>query len=159
MFRVCQRKIDNHILEMQSGGKVDRRPKAEFTDNEDYQKYLKNCDDLESSRLNTLFQNALNTGYMADEVRIFWATEEEYAQAQEADPVLRQQKAEQEAKQTKVVEAKAGMEELPGWATWTADQVEEWIEGNVKSLADVKRILKNMAKAITYLRDYSHILQ
>lgn len=157
MFRICRRKSDNHILEMQSGGKVDRLPLEAFKNEEEFHAYLIECDNLENARLNTLLQNALNAGYSVEEVEIFWATEEEYAQAQADDPVLQQQKAEKEAEQTKVVEAKTGMKNLPGWATWTATQAEEWIEGNVTSLATAKTALKALAKAVIYLRDHSQI--
>jgi len=157
MVRICRRKSDNHILEMQSGGKVDRLPREKFQSEAEYLKQLQICEIVETDRLNTLLQNAINAGYNADEVEVFWATEEEYAKAQDDDPVLKQQKAEQVAEQTKVAEAKTGMKNLPGWADWSASQAEEWIEGNVTSLATAKTALKALAKAVIYLRDHSQI--
>lgn len=44
-------------------------------------------------------------------------------------------------------------ENLPGWATWSALEAENWVETNVTSLATAKTALKAMAKAIVFLRD------
>lgn len=46
-------------------------------------------------------------------------------------------------------------EALPGWATWTAAEAENWIEQNVTSLASAKIALRAMAQAIVFLRDRS----
>jgi hypothetical protein len=50
-------------------------------------------------------------------------------------------------------EGEAGMDNLPGWATWTADEAVAWIDGNVKDLASAKAALRAMSQAIIYLRD------
>lgn len=49
----------------------------------------------------------------------------------------------------------SGMDALPGWATFTAAEAEQWIEDNVTNLASAKTALKAMAKAIVYLRNHS----
>ena len=54
-------------------------------------------------------------------------------------------------------EARIGMSELPGWATWTAQQAVDHIEANVTDLVSAKGVLKAMAKAIVYLRDHTEI--
>jgi hypothetical protein len=50
--------------------------------------------------------------------------------------------------------ARDGYTNLPGWATWTADEAEAWIEVNVVDLGSAKDALKQMARALTYLRDW-----
>ena len=42
---------------------------------------------------------------------------------------------------------------LPGWATWTAQEAEDWIEANVVDLASAKVALQAMARAIVFLRN------
>jgi hypothetical protein len=42
---------------------------------------------------------------------------------------------------------------LPGWATWTVAQAEDYIETNVTDLASAKVVLKALAKAIVALRN------
>ena len=46
-----------------------------------------------------------------------------------------------------------GMENLPGWSTWTAQEASDWIDANVIDLDSAKLALSNMAKAIVYLRN------
>lgn len=50
--------------------------------------------------------------------------------------------------------AEEGFSDLPGWATFTADEAEAWIENNVVDLDSAKTALKAMAKAIVFLRDW-----
>lgn len=42
---------------------------------------------------------------------------------------------------------------LPGWASWSASEAEQFIETNVTDLASAKTVLISMAKAVVYLRD------
>lgn len=56
-------------------------------------------------------------------------------------------------------DAKSGMSNLPGWATWTAAEMADWIDANVTDLASAKACLKKMARAICYLRDHSLIVE
>jgi hypothetical protein len=42
---------------------------------------------------------------------------------------------------------------LPGWATWTAQETEDYIDTNVTDLASAKVVLKALAKAIVALRN------
>ena len=60
-------------------------------------------------------------------------------------------------RERKAEEARGGMTQLPGWATWTAQQAVDHIEANVTDLASAKAVLKGMAKAIVYLRDHTEI--
>jgi hypothetical protein len=84
MDRVCLTK-DGKIIEMQSGGMVDRQGKSYFSSIEDYNGYMKACDELELSRLMTLKKNALNAGYTEDQIEVKWVTDAEWAAIQEAD--------------------------------------------------------------------------
>jgi len=52
-------------------------------------------------------------------------------------------------------EGKQDFANLPGWATWSAAEAEQWIEDNVTNLATAKTALKAMARAIVYLRKAS----
>ncbi len=51
-------------------------------------------------------------------------------------------------------DARAGIQGLPGWATWTAQEAADWIDINVTDLASAKVALSNMARMIVWLRDY-----
>lgn len=86
MYRVCLTK-DGKLIEMQSGGKVNRlsRDNEQFKNDEDYQKYLADCDALESMRLSTLKQNAINAGYTEDQIEVKWVTAPEWAVIQEVN--------------------------------------------------------------------------
>ena len=84
MNRVCLT-TEGKLVEMQSGGKVDRLPKRENQSDEEYAEYLTACDELEAMRLNTLKQNALNAGYSEEDIEIKWATNEEWAAIEEAN--------------------------------------------------------------------------
>lgn len=50
-------------------------------------------------------------------------------------------------------QGKADFENLPGWATWTAQDAVDWIETNVTDLASAKTVLQQMARAIVALRN------
>jgi len=47
-----------------------------------------------------------------------------------------------------------GFEGLPQWDSWSATEASDWIEANVNTMADAKNVLKKMAMAIIYLRDW-----
>lgn len=82
MNRVCVEKATGKLIEMQSGGKVDRLQREAFKDDARYQKYLTDCDSLEAARLDTLRQNAINAGYKEDEIIVKWVADEEWATIQ-----------------------------------------------------------------------------
>jgi len=65
MNRVCLTK-DGKLIEMQGGGESESK-------------------ELETMRLNTLKQNALNAGYKEDEIEVRWITDAEWAVIQEAN--------------------------------------------------------------------------
>jgi len=50
-------------------------------------------------------------------------------------------------------DGRSEFQSLPGWASWTANEAEQWITANVTDLASAKTALKAMAKAIIYLRN------
>ena len=87
MDRACIEKVTGKLIEMQSGGKVERLSWMEWSlsvkepkdrSEEKYQEYLAECDALEASRLDTLKQNALNAGYKEEEIEVKWVTNEEW---------------------------------------------------------------------------------
>ena len=94
MNRVCLTK-DGKVIEMQSGGKVERIPKEVFQEeklkegvmftDEEYQIFVIGWDALEAMRLDTLKQNALNAGYKEEEIDVKWVTDAEWAVIQEAN--------------------------------------------------------------------------
>ena len=43
---------------------------------------------------------------------------------------------------------------LPGWATWTVAEAEDYIEAYVTDLASAKAVLKALAKAIVAIRNH-----
>jgi len=45
-----------------------------------------------------------------------------------------------------------GLATLPGWASWSAQEAANWIDGSVTDLTSAKAALQAMAKAIVYLR-------
>jgi len=51
------------------------------------------------------------------------------------------------------IKFKNNVGEMPGWATWDAQQASDYIENNVVDLASAKQVLKAMAKLLIYLRD------
>jgi len=88
MYRISRIKSTGKLIEMQSGGKVERLTWMEWSlsvkepkdrSEEKYQEYLNECDALEASRLDTLKQNALNVGYKEDDIEVKWVTDEEWA--------------------------------------------------------------------------------
>lgn len=50
--------------------------------------------------------------------------------------------------------ARDGYAGLSGWATWSGDEAAAWVEVNVIDLDSAKIALAQMARAITYLRDW-----
>jgi len=62
------------------------------------------------------------------------------------------------AKQNRRANAEPSIRNIPGWATWTAQEAEDWIEVNVTDLASAKQVLKALAKMICYLRDHAGIV-
>lgn len=51
------------------------------------------------------------------------------------------------------INAERNIENIPGWATWDAQQAEDYIENNVIDLNSAKQVLKKMAILLVYLRD------
>jgi hypothetical protein len=49
--------------------------------------------------------------------------------------------------------AQSGWDNIPNWATWTAEEAETWIETNVTNFAEAKVVLKKQAVAIMWLAD------
>lgn len=49
-------------------------------------------------------------------------------------------------------DGRAGIENLPGWATWTAQEAADWIYENVVDLGSAIVALESMAKMLVYLR-------
>ena len=113
MRRVCLT-TEGKLIEMQSGGKVDRLPRDHGIFNDAYVKgknlalsegkteqeaeavgniaaeaayllYINECDALEAMRLNTLKQNAINNGHLESDIEVKWVTDEEWAVIQEAN--------------------------------------------------------------------------
>lgn len=79
MDRVCINKITGRLIEMQSGGKIERLPKTDTVKDEEYSQYLADCAKIEAERLNTLRTNAINQGYTDAEIEVRWVMDEEYA--------------------------------------------------------------------------------
>ena len=106
------------FFEMLGGGEVDRlswmewslsiKNEADRTE-EKYQEYLADCDALETSRLNTLKQNALNAGYKEEEIEVKWVTDEEWSQI---EATLNQPTPEQIAEQEKEALIQAKIREM-----------------------------------------------
>ena len=145
MKRVCVHKVTKHIIEMQSGGIVARRAQITGEATEEYAKYLSDCDNLENSRLETLRQNALNSGYLDEDIEVKWVTADEYETLKANDP---QEIAITAAKEQEDL-IKASIEQevalkLPTWAT-----VETTVN-NISSLAEAKTFLLKLAR-VTYL--------
>lgn len=42
---------------------------------------------------------------------------------------------------------------IPGWATWTAQEAQDWIDANVTNLASARTALKAMARMLLALRN------
>lgn len=45
------------------------------------------------------------------------------------------------------------IKDLPGWATWTDEEAEAWVESNVTNLATAKTAIKALARMAVFLRD------
>ena len=54
--------------------------------------------------------------------------------------------------------AAADFATLPNWATWTAQQADDWIVANVTSLATALPVIRQMARFLIYLRDYVRLV-
>lgn len=48
---------------------------------------------------------------------------------------------------------RASIKALPGWATWDANQADDWIVNNVTNLASAVTALRAMARLLIFLRD------
>jgi len=66
--------------------------------------------------------------------------------------------AEWNAKQNRKANAEPAIRNIPGWATWTAQEAEDYIEADVTDLASAKKVMKAQAKMICYLRDHAGIV-
>lgn len=77
--RICTEKNSGKLIEMQSGGKIDRLQREKFKSGAEYQNYLTECNAKENMRLNTLKQNALNSGHKENDIEVNWISNEEWA--------------------------------------------------------------------------------
>lgn len=50
-------------------------------------------------------------------------------------------------------QAATDFEAMPGWATWTAQEVAAWVDANVTNVATARTAIRALAQAIVYLRD------
>ncbi|MBW2307485.1 MAG: hypothetical protein JRG73_11175 [Deltaproteobacteria bacterium] len=66
--------------------------------------------------------------------------------------------AEWNAKQNRRAAAEPSIRNIPGWASWTAQEAEDYIEADITDLAGARQVLKAMAKMICYLRDHAGIV-
>jgi len=78
-MRVSIKKSTGKLIESQSGGEVERLPQTVKMSDEEYVEYLTACDNLESGRLNTLKQNAINAGYAEADIEVNYITDAEFA--------------------------------------------------------------------------------
>jgi hypothetical protein len=62
------------------------------------------------------------------------------------------------AKQMRIASAANEIKKIPGWATWTAQEAEAWLEANVLNLESAKTVMKTMARIICHLRDHAGII-
>lgn len=118
MNRVCIEKATGKVIEMQSGGKVERLSWMEWSlsikdpkdrTEEKYQEYLDKCDALEEMRLNTLKNNAIGYGYSEADIEVKWISDEELQPLMAA---LNQPTSEQIAAQEKESLIHAKMREI-----------------------------------------------
>jgi predicted RNase H-like HicB family nuclease len=65
------------------------------------------------------------------------------------DPLYFPEDVERERRQQADVDIAA----IPGWATWTAQEAQDWIDANVTSLASARTALKAMARMLVALRN------
>ena len=142
MNRVCLTK-DGKLIEMQSGGKVDRMTQDAFATEQHYLEYLIACDELEASRLATLKKNALNAGYLESDIEIKWVTGVEYEAIKAVDPNEIARIAEQTAKETaQLAKAQEIIDNLPDW-----QQVSNAID-SATTIAALKVITKKLARVV-----------
>ncbi len=83
-MRVCIEKLTGKLIESQSGGEVEHKPKDDAISDKEYAAYILLCDTLEEQRLNTLKQNALNTGYLENDIEVKFVTDVEFEAIMEA---------------------------------------------------------------------------
>ena len=145
MKRVCVHKVTKHIIEMQSGGIVARRAQITGEATEEYAKYLSDCDNLETMRLDTLRQNAVNSGYPDADIEVKWVSSEEYETLKATDPVeIAVIAAKEEAMTTEATITQEVASKLPSWAT-----VEKAVN-DISSLPEAKAFILKLAR-VTYL--------
>ena len=149
-MRICIHKATKHILEMQSGGEVERLPLTDplFFDKsvEDYNQYLSDCDALEANRLNTLKQNAINAGYAEGDIEIKWMGEVEYEAAKAVDPQwIAEQRAIADKAAAQAAKAQAFLDNLPSW-----EGVSTAVD-NIANLADAKAFIRKLARVVYWL--------
>lgn len=58
------------------------------------------------------------------------------------------------AEQAVLTSAKATIATVPGWASWTNEQAQTWIDANVTDLPSAIVALKKMAQMIILIRDH-----
>jgi len=85
MFRVCIHKTTGRLIEMQSGGRIERAPREEFVTVAEYQKHLVDCDAREALLLDTLRKNAAASGYAEDEIEVKLVSAEEWGAIEAAE--------------------------------------------------------------------------
>lgn len=73
-------------------------------------------------------------------------------------PAIRAAEQQEQAEADKVATAKVEAANIPGWATWSNDEVQAWIDANVQpELQTVApktlQMLRSMGRLIVYLRD------
>jgi len=109
MYRIARLKSTGKLIEMQSGGKVEIRPKNDAISDKEYEVYLTASSALEDARLDTLRKNAINAGYDEKDIEVKWVTEAEWAAIR---AIIDQPTAEQIAEQEKEVLIQAKMREM-----------------------------------------------
>lgn len=139
MQRVCYEKATKRIIEMQSGGLVKRRAIDKDETAEDYQTYLDDCTLLESTRLQTLVDNAVRAGKRVEDISCEYMDNAQYAAAQLADPVLQAEKAANEVKKDKLELAKTTIK--TAILTENADPTKWKIEEVVARIKGIETIL------------------
>jgi len=117
-MRVCIEKSTGKLIESQSGG-----------ENQEH--------------LDTLIQNAINTGYAKEDVEVKFVDDAELSVLIESSKTPEQVAAEEAAAAAKIAKAQAFIDNLPRWAL-----VETTIN-NIGNLADAKAFLLKLAR-VTY---------
>lgn len=160
MNRVCVHKVSKKIIEMQSGGKIERLSEDAFNKEIEfahpkttYEQYLIDCTTLEDTRLNTLKQNALNAGHAEGDIDAKWVTDEEYVALKIEDPNEIAAQAEREAKSAEqVAKAQEIIDNLPSRSEIIGrlDVIEAAI-ASAATLSAVRAILSAMMVVIRRL--------